>query len=59
VVSSGIASDEGDDERSSLPGFSEDRLSARTCVGVTALVRGALVEIDLIARRWHRVTFAP
>jgi len=51
VVSSGIASDEGDDERSSLPGFSEDRLSARTCVGVTALVRGALVEIDLIARR--------
>jgi len=51
VVSSGIASDEGDDERCSLPGFSEDRLSARTCVGVTALARGALVEIDLIARR--------
>ena len=31
--------------------FSADRLPARTCVGVTALARGALVEIDLIARR--------
>jgi len=31
--------------------FPEDRLPARTCVGVTALARGALVEIDLIARR--------
>jgi 2-iminobutanoate/2-iminopropanoate deaminase len=31
--------------------FPEDRLPARTCVGVTALARAALVEIDLIARR--------
>ena len=31
--------------------FRPDRLPARTCVGVTALARGARVEIDLIARR--------
>ena len=31
--------------------FPEGRLPARTCVGVTALARGALVEIDLIVRR--------
>jgi 2-iminobutanoate/2-iminopropanoate deaminase len=31
--------------------FPADRLPARTCVGVTGLARGALVEIDLIARR--------
>jgi 2-iminobutanoate/2-iminopropanoate deaminase len=31
--------------------FPTDRLPARTCVGVTGLARGALVEIDLIARR--------
>ena len=31
--------------------FSEARLPARTCVGVTGLARGARVEIDLIARR--------
>ena len=31
--------------------FPPDRLPARTCVGVTALARGALVEIDFIARR--------
>ena len=31
--------------------FEADRLPARTCVGVTALARGARVEIDLIARR--------
>lgn len=31
--------------------FAPERLPARTCVGVTALARGALVEIDLIARR--------
>jgi reactive intermediate/imine deaminase len=31
--------------------FPEDRLPARTCVGVTALALDALVEIDLIARR--------
>jgi reactive intermediate/imine deaminase len=31
--------------------FPEDRLPARTCVGVTALARNALVEIDFIARR--------
>ena len=30
--------------------FPEGRLPARTCVGVTALARGALVEIDFIAR---------
>ena len=31
--------------------FPHDRLPARTCVGVTGLARGALVEIDFIARR--------
>jgi 2-iminobutanoate/2-iminopropanoate deaminase len=31
--------------------FPADRLPARTCIGVTALARGALVEIDFIARR--------
>ena len=31
--------------------FSHDRLPARTCVGVTGLARGALVEIDMVARR--------
>jgi reactive intermediate/imine deaminase len=31
--------------------FAEGRLPARTCVGVTALAVGALVEIDLVARR--------
>jgi 2-iminobutanoate/2-iminopropanoate deaminase len=31
--------------------FPADRLPARTCVGVTGLARGALVEIDFVARR--------
>jgi len=31
--------------------FESERLPARTCIGVTALARGARVEIDLIARR--------
>ena len=31
--------------------FPDNRRPARTCVGVTALARGALVEIDMIARR--------
>ena len=31
--------------------FPVDRLPARTCVGVTALARKALVEIDFIARK--------
>jgi enamine deaminase RidA (YjgF/YER057c/UK114 family) len=31
--------------------FPEDKLPARTCVGVTAMAVGALVEIDCIARR--------
>ena len=31
--------------------FTEARLPARTCVGVTALARQALVEIDMVARR--------
>ena len=31
--------------------FPADRQPARTCVGVTHLARGSLVEIDLIARR--------
>ena len=30
--------------------FAAGKRPARTCVGVTALARGALVEIDLIAR---------
>lgn len=32
--------------------FPENRLPARTCVGVTGLARDALVEIDFIARRY-------
>ena len=31
--------------------FAPGRLPARTCVGVTGLARGTLVEIDLLARR--------
>ena len=31
--------------------FDPTRLPARTCIGVSALARGARVEIDLIARR--------
>ena len=31
--------------------FEPQRRPARTCVGVTGLARGALVEIDMIARR--------
>ena len=34
--------------------FAAGRRPARTCVGVTALARGARVEIDLIARRAGR-----
>jgi enamine deaminase RidA (YjgF/YER057c/UK114 family) len=31
--------------------FTPGRLPARTCIGVTALARGALVEVDLLPRR--------
>jgi len=31
--------------------FAENRLPARTCVGVTGLAYDALIEIDLVARR--------
>lgn len=31
--------------------FPHDRRPARTCIGVNGLARGALVEIDMIARR--------
>ena len=31
--------------------FPPGRLPARTCIGVTGMARGALVEIDLLARR--------
>jgi 2-iminobutanoate/2-iminopropanoate deaminase len=31
--------------------FPADRLPARTCIGITALARSALVEIDLVAFR--------
>jgi enamine deaminase RidA (YjgF/YER057c/UK114 family) len=31
--------------------FAQDRLPARTCVGVTGLAYNALIEIDLVARR--------
>lgn len=31
--------------------FPPDRRPARTCIGVTALARGALVEVDFLARR--------
>ena len=34
--------------------FPEGKRPARTCVGVTALARGALVEIDFVARREHK-----
>ena len=32
--------------------FTNDRLPARTCVGVTDLALGALVEIDMVAKRF-------
>ena len=32
--------------------FANERLPARTCVGVTDLALGALVEIDMVARRF-------
>ena len=32
--------------------FAEGKRPARTCVGVTALAKGALVEIDFVARRF-------
>ncbi len=35
--------------------FAAGRLPARTCVGVTGLARGALVEIDFIAKRAQTV----
>ena len=35
--------------------FAADRLPARACVGVTGLARGALVEIDMIAKRAQTV----
>ncbi|TPQ33877.1 reactive intermediate/imine deaminase [Bradyrhizobium guangdongense] len=31
--------------------FAADRLPARTCIGVTGLAYGALIEIDLVCRR--------
>lgn len=31
--------------------FPPNRLPSRTCVGVTGLARGALVEIDMVAKR--------
>jgi 2-iminobutanoate/2-iminopropanoate deaminase len=31
--------------------FAPSKLPARTCIGVTGLARGALVEIDLLAKR--------
>jgi 2-iminobutanoate/2-iminopropanoate deaminase len=36
--------------------FSEGRLPARTCVGVTGLAYDALIEIDLIAKRPDRAS---
>ena len=38
--------------------FSPGRYPARTCVGVTGLARGALVEIDLVARRPSSAMFS-
>ena len=34
--------------------FDENKLPARTCIGVTGLAVGASVEIDLIAKKWFR-----
>ncbi len=34
--------------------FAAGKLPARTCIGVTALAKGALVEVDLVARRYWR-----
>jgi reactive intermediate/imine deaminase len=34
--------------------FAPGKLPARTCIGVTGLARGALVEIDLLARKDDR-----
>lgn len=41
------------------PFFSDDRRPTRTCVGVTALVRSALVEIDCVAHRALRTQRRP
>ena len=38
--------------------FPQDRLPARTCVGVTDLALGALVEIDMVAKRFEGLTHA-
>jgi enamine deaminase RidA (YjgF/YER057c/UK114 family) len=34
--------------------FEVGRRPARTCIGVTGLAKGALVEIDFVARRTER-----
>lgn len=39
--------------------FAADRRPARTCVGVTALAKGARVEIDVVARRPPATTDRP
>jgi 2-iminobutanoate/2-iminopropanoate deaminase len=39
--------------------FAEGKLPARTCIGVTGLARGALVEVDLLARRAECATETP
>lgn len=31
--------------------FAAGRMPARTCIGVTALAKGACIEIDFVARR--------
>ena len=31
--------------------FADGQLPARTCIGVNGLAKGALVEVDLVARR--------
>jgi len=36
--------------------FDAGRRPARTCIGVTALAKGALVEIDFVARRPEQET---
>lgn len=43
--------DYGDMNRVYASYFPADRRPARTCIGVTGLARGALVEIDMLARR--------
>lgn len=39
--------------------FAPGKRPARTCVGVTALAKGARIEVDMVARRWSDAAAVP